>query len=142
LIYYYVGYSIGQVHLILQPYYPRRRGRSRGNILPASKPSEQLAYVQYFTYSHFTQQIKLGTATPLVNKALNMYEVKQSNARAGGVPKGDFIPLSSLWQPVQLVPKFTGAEADRSLNCDNVLEKSPAFYVNSFSNNQIYQTVH
>jgi hypothetical protein len=128
--------------LILQPYYPRGRGRSAGNILPASAPSEQLAYVQYFTYSHFTQQGRSETAIPLVNKALNMYEVKRSNVRAGGIPKGDCIPLSSLWQTVQLVPKFTGAEADRSLNCDNVLEKSPAFYVNSFSDNQIYQTVY
>jgi hypothetical protein len=115
--------------------------RSRGNILTIA-PQEHLAYVQYFTYSHFTPLGRSGTPTPLVNKALNMYEVKRSNPRVGGIPKGDIVPLSTLWQPIQLVPKFNGAEADRSLNCDNVLEKSASFYVNSFSDNQIYQTVY
>jgi hypothetical protein len=136
---YALGYSIGQVRLILQPYYPKKRGRSREII---TTPPEHLAYVQYFTYSHFTQPGRSETPTPLVHKALNMYEVKRSNPRAGGIPKGDIIPLSSFWQPIQLVPKFSGAEADRSLNCDNVLEKCTSFYVNSFSDNQIYQTVY
>jgi hypothetical protein len=127
--------------LILQPYYPPKIGRPKGT---AASPPEHLAYVQYFTYAHFDQQSRSRTPIPLVNKALNMYEVRRSNPRAGGTPKGDIVPLSSFWQPIQLIPKFNGAEADRSLNCDNVLpvEKSAAFYVNSFSDNQIYQTVY
>jgi hypothetical protein len=71
-----------------------------------------------------------------------MYEVRRSNPRTGGIPKGDIIPISSLWQPIQLVPKFNGASADRSLTCDNILNKCTAFYVNSFCDNQIYQTVY
>jgi hypothetical protein len=127
------------VCLIIQPYYPKSVGRPTG-IIHASAPPEHLAYVQYFNFSHVIQQG--DTLIPQVNKALNMYEVRRSNLRVGGIPKGDIIPLSLLWQPVQLVPKFNGAEADRSLTCDNVLEKCTAFYVNSFSDNQIYQTVY
>jgi hypothetical protein len=103
---------------------------------------EPLAYVQYFSYTHFTHPRQSQIPIPVVNTALNMYEVRRSNPRAGGIPKGDIIPLSSLWQPIQLVPKFNGAEADRSLTCDNILEKCSAFYVNSFHDNQIYQTVY
>jgi hypothetical protein len=132
-----LGYSIGQVRLILQPYYSPKKGSHTG-----ITPPEHLAYVQYFTYSNCTQQGTSRAPVPLVNKALNMYEVRRSNPRAGGIPKGDIIPLSSLWQPIQLVPKFNGAKADRSLTCDNVLEKCAAFYMNSFSDNQIYQTVY
>jgi hypothetical protein len=127
------------VRLILQPYHPKKIGRCREII---STPSEHLAYVQYFTYSHFSQQNQSEAPIPLVNKALNMYEVRRSNPRVCGLPKGDIIPLSSFWQPIQLVPKFNGAEADRLLTHDNVLERSTAFYVNSFSDNQVYQTVY
>jgi hypothetical protein len=127
------------VRLILQPYYLKKTGRPSETIPP---DPEHLAYVQYFMYAHFTQHGRSGTPIPLADKALNMYEVKRSNPRVGGVPKGDIVPLSSFWQPIQLVPKFHGAEADRSLNCNNVLEKSTSFYVNSFSDNQIYQTVY
>jgi hypothetical protein len=139
IIYHNLGYSIGQVRLILQPYFPKPIGRAIGTT-PGPAPPEHLAYVQYFTYSHVTQQS--GVSVPLVHTALNMYEVRRSNPRVGGIPKGDIIALSSLWQPIQLIPKFNGAEADRSLTCDNVLEKSAAFYINSFSDNQIYQTVY
>jgi hypothetical protein len=135
-----IGYSIGQVRLIIQPYYPRKRGRSRA--FKTIPNPEYLAYVQHFTYSHVTHEGWSGTPIPQVNQALNMYEVRRSNPPAGGVAKGDIIPLTSFWQPIQLIPKFTGAEADRSLDCNNVLEKSTAFYVNSFSDNQIYQTVY
>jgi hypothetical protein len=131
---YYVGYSVGQLRLILQPFYPSSKINSA--------PPEHLAYVQYFTYSHPTQRGPSGDHIPLANTALNMYEVRRSNSRMGGVPKGDIIPLSSLWQPIQLIPKFNKARADRFLTCDNVLEKCSAFYVNSFSDNQVYQTVY
>jgi hypothetical protein len=129
------------VRLIIQPYYPKKIGRSRA--LRTIPNPEHLAYVQYFTYSHFAHQGSLsGTPTPQVDQALNMYEVRRSNPRAGGVPKGDIVSLHSFWQPIQLIPKFVGAKADRSLSCDNVLEKSTTFYVNSFTDNHIYQTVY
>jgi hypothetical protein len=129
------------VRLILQPCYPKPIGRPTGTTLA---PSEHLAYVQYFTYAHVTQQGQSGSPTPLVDPALNMYEVRRSNRSScmGRVPKGDIIPLSSMWQPIQLIPKFNGGEADRSLTCDNVLDKCAAFYINSFSDNQVYQTVY
>jgi hypothetical protein len=129
------------VRLIIQPYYPKKVGKSRRIV---STPPIHLAYVQYFTYSHFTHQGRSKSVTPVphVDEALNMYEVRRSNPRVGGIPKGDIVPLSSFWQPIQLIPKFNGAEADRSLNCNNVLERSTVFYVNSFSDNQIYQTVY
>jgi hypothetical protein len=134
-----LGYSIGQVRLILQPYYSKTRGRPNG-ILPP--PPEHLTYIQHFSYSHFTQCDNSSVPVPVVNPALNMYEVRHSNPRVGGIPKGDIIPLSSVWQPVQLIPKFSGPEADKSLTCNNILEKCAAFYVNSFCDNQIYQTVY
>jgi hypothetical protein len=141
MVFYLLGYSIGQVRLIIQPHYPKKMGRKRETIFT---PPAHLAYVQHFTYSYFTQQgrSKSGTPLPQVNKALNMYEVRRSNPRTGGIPKGDIVPLSTFWQPIQLIPKFNGAEADRLLNCDNVLEKITSFYVNSFSDNQVYQTVY
>jgi hypothetical protein len=112
--YVFLGYSIGQLCLILQPFYPRPRGRPVGINTPSSclrlPELEPLAYVQYFSYSHPPHSRQSQISTPIVNTALNMYEVHRSNPRTGGIPKGDIIPISSLWQPIQLVPKFNGGE--------------------------------
>jgi hypothetical protein len=97
------GYS-SQLHLILQPFYVKPKSR-QGGISPP--PQESLAYVQHFSYSHLTLQRHSQTAIPVVNNALNMYEVHCSNPHAGGIPKGD-----------------------------------TTFYVNSFCDSQIYQTVY
>ena len=55
--------------------------------------------------------------------------------------KGDVIPLTDIWQVVHLIPKFDGP-ADRALTPENCLERARQFYLNPFSEDQVFQMVY
>lgn len=95
-----------------------------------------LAYVQYFKPVHSRNGI------PLADADLDMYKVQRHPPRANGTRKGDIIPLSDIWQAVELSPCIEGSEADRRLTCDNSLDLPKYWHINSFSDKHIFQTVY
>lgn len=68
-----------------------------------------------------------------------MYPVKRAT-RANGERMGDIIELSQVRQAVQLLPKM-GAKADRRLTCTNSLEACSEYYLNNFSDKEVYFSI-
>ena len=122
------GHALVQVCLIMQPAQP----------LSDLVTTDPVVYVHYFTPVTTVRHgsIQISVAEP----ALKMYCFKK-HLQSNKTVKGDIIPLSNIWQAVQLIPKFDGL-ADRTLNSENCLAKSKQFYLNTFSEDQVFQTVY
>lgn len=88
---------------------------------------KELAYVQYFSKPR-----------PEPEANILMYVV--SRPEPFGRRKGTIIPLDSISHFVQLVPKF-GKEACPQLTAENSMDIWHDYYVNSFADKQIYQSV-
>ena len=116
-----------------QSYSTNREARDYGLMLYNN------AYVQYFS-SCYNGRNEGGDIVPLVDENLEMY-VLQRQRRGDGALKGDIILLSDIWQSVQLTPAF-GAMANPSLTERNSLNLPRRWYLNSFMDKQVYQTVH
>jgi len=57
-----------------------------------------------------------------------------------GNRKGDIIPLESIARFVQLVPKF-GSHIDPAVRSNNSMDVCRHYYLNSFADKEIYQSV-
>ena len=61
--------------------------------------------------------------------------------RSDGVTcMGDVIPLTSIWEIVQLVPVF-GAKMDVRLNSNSSLDLADEFYLNNFANKNTFHAI-
>jgi hypothetical protein len=118
LIYIPQGYRVAQVRLFF-----------RLHLLETdvSLHKERFAHVQWFS-----------PPRRVAEKGTNMYVV--SRLETDGVREGDIIPMSSISRFVQLVPKF-GARAAPELTAYNSMDICRDYYVNSFGDKQIYQSV-
>ena len=89
----------------------------------AQGPSERLAYVEWF--SKFT--------TPASNHG--MHKLKRS--AQSGERVASIIPVSSIRRSAHLFPKF-GQVVPEDWTSENVLEKCSVFYLNPFSDRNMY----
>ena len=55
--------------------------------------------------------------------------------------KGSIIPLSDIWRPIELIPKF-GKRCPMNWTFNTSVELSEKFYVNCFGTRQTYQAVY
>ncbi|KAI6009474.1 hypothetical protein F5J12DRAFT_718989, partial [Pisolithus orientalis] len=53
---------------------------------------------------------------------------------------GDIIPLDSICQVIQIIPKF-GVKAPRGMTCDNCLDVECEFYINSFVDKETFHAI-
>jgi hypothetical protein len=67
-----------------------------------------------------------------------MYVLRRS-LRSDGSRFGYIIPLARIRIPAQLTPRF-GPQANPHLSPQNSLEFSTAFYLNNYSDKDIYDT--
>lgn len=77
-----------------------------------------------------------------------MYEVKKMASRSNGQPSGDIVPLSSIRQSCQLIPRFpTPASADslgflpENWNSEMILDNTSKFILNNWASKYAYQTL-
>lgn len=110
---YLIGYHVAQVCIIF--------------VLPEHylyhKP---LAYVEYFTA--FTTQWQYS----------DFYFVKWSIKGGSGRREARVVALRSIWCSCHLIPVF-GSATNPTWTADNVLEKCPSFYVNSYLDTDTFQ---
>jgi hypothetical protein len=113
------GYRVAQVRLLFRPY-----------LDDTSHPAHNrpLAYVQWFS-----------RPKPAAEKDICMYVVSRED-RPGRSRRGDVIDMTSIARFVQLIPKF-GSVASNHLTTENTMELCRDFWINSFADKEIYQSV-
>ncbi|KAH9911069.1 uncharacterized protein B0H18DRAFT_893607, partial [Fomitopsis serialis] len=97
-----------------------------------------LAYVEWYG--------KLGSTA---NPVHMMYDVNKLPLPSNGKPQGDVVPLSSIRQSCQLIPRFPGPSSSDSLKrsvpddwkSDTVLDCASKFVLNNWSSKYAYQTI-
>lgn len=93
----------------------------------SSLEGQRLAYVQWFS------ELKDQPENDIL-----MYQVSRQDR--GRSRKGEVIPMSSIARFVQLVPKF-GAEIMDQVSSTNSMDIVRDYYVNSFADKEVYQSV-
>jgi hypothetical protein len=78
-------------------------------------------------------------AEKVADPVTGMHIVKRA-LRVDGSRIGDIVPLSRLRVPVELIPRF-GKTADSRLTAQNSLEYTSEFYLNKYSDKQIFYSV-
>jgi len=118
-----------QMRIILRPIW--------GDKLPIGDLN--LAYAQRFDIIPQPLSSSLNaTPAPGRDPTTHMYILRRS-LRSDSSRLGDIVPLSRIRTPAQLTPRF-GPRADPHLSSQNSLEFSTAFYLNSYSEKEIYYT--
>ncbi|KAG2146426.1 uncharacterized protein EDB93DRAFT_1240884 [Suillus bovinus] len=106
----------------------------KGYTLPHYLKDSPLLYVQYF-------QI---TATPTEDASAGMYRVKRiyHQDRTGRIFRpGGIIPLTAVTCAVELIPMY-GSKMDRTINATNAMEICDEYYLNTFSDKEVFNTMH
>ena len=58
-----------------------------------------------------------------------------------GRRKGKIVPLTLIWRPIELIPVF-GRRCPTGWTSNTAVEEADDFYVNCFSDKDVYQTVY
>ncbi|KAG2113016.1 uncharacterized protein F5147DRAFT_744309 [Suillus discolor] len=106
----------------------------KGQTLPHYLKDSPLLYVQYF-------QI---TATPTEDASAGMYRVKRIYHQDGTgriFRPGSIIPLTAVTCAVELIPMY-GSKMDRMINATNAMEICDEYYLNTFSDKEVFNTMH
>ena len=90
------------------------------------------AYVQPFRIAPNAQ----GKVDPDIRLYRLVRELRSDRTR-----KGLVIPLTDIWRPVELVPRF-GNQCDKDWTCDTAVELSKEFYLNCFADKATYIEVY
>ena len=127
----YIPCSIILAHLVLTIGYRVAQVRTifKLHIRDTSHPAHKmpLAYVRWFSRHK-----------PTAEPGTLMYVV--SRERAGGVCRGEVIPLSRIQRFVHLVPRFGPVTSDL-LTTNNSMDICREYWVNSFADKEIYQAI-
>ena len=90
------------------------------------------AYVQPFRI--------LPSAKNLADSDSKMYRLVR-DLRSDRSRKGLIVPLTTIWRPVELIPKF-GNMCNKDWTCDTAVEHSKEFYLNCFADKSTYIEVY
>ncbi|KAG1908771.1 uncharacterized protein F5891DRAFT_937599 [Suillus fuscotomentosus] len=122
-----LGYLIVQVKAIIQP------------ITEAPHINQPFLYVKFFNFSHSSfatiNDICFITPAPVTN----MFSV-QRHVQSNQDLSGDIVPLSSVCQVIELIPKFSQA-VPPSMNCNNSWQLARKFYANNFADKDTFHAI-
>ncbi|KAF9222828.1 hypothetical protein BS17DRAFT_836007 [Gyrodon lividus] len=118
-------YLVAQVKAILQPV-----------TAPLQPP---LLYVEFFNFSNAHFVVVNGVRIIIPTPKIDIFLVHHC-LRSNKLPLGDIIPMDSVCQVVQLIPKF-GAAALLEMTCDNCLDIARQFYINSFADKETFHAI-
>ena len=107
-----------------------------------SRPSEVLAYVQPFNAAPGTlgDETADGKKTQKTDEDINMFRISRS-LRNDGTRRGLIVRLVDIWRPVDVVPKF-GSRCPSEWTMYSAVELAKEFYVNCFSDKEVYKSVY
>ena len=125
LISFQSGYRVAQVRVVFQ--IPSSSIQHIFEDAEASRLPKHLAYVEWFTPF---------SARPNANHL--MYRVSRS--RRNGQQVASIIPVGSIYRSIHLLPRF-GPIAPREWSTFSVLEQCSNFYVNPFSDRDMFMTI-
>lgn len=121
---------MAQIRLIFRPVYVDDR-----------RPTDYLAYVQPFNPATGTICTQLdGSRAQVPVDHVEMYKIVRST-RADGSRRGLIIRLTDIWRPVEVVPVF-GKQCPPEWKANNSVELAKEFYVNNFSDKEIFQNIY
>ena len=103
------------------------------NFTNDSTPRTPYVYVEPLKHSPKSK----GMADPDVN----MFRFVRTYPRGGNTRRGLIAPLSRVWRPVELIPKFN-KECDKAWTCDSAVELATEFFLNCFSDKPTYMEVY
>lgn len=122
-----LGYAVVQVKFIFQP------------ITEAPYLNQPSLYVEFFNFSHSLfntfDDVRIVTPAPVTDMFLVHRRVRSNNTALG-----DIVPLESVRQVIQLIPKF-GQQVSASMNCDNILQLGREYYVNNFADKETFHAI-
>ena len=90
------------------------------------------AYIQPFKTT--------ASAKNMADSDIKMYKLVR-DLRGDHTRKGLIVPLTSIWRPVELIPKF-GKTCNKDWTCDTAVESSKEFYLNCFADKSTYIEVY
>ncbi len=124
------GHFLGQIRLIF-----------RSKPLSKMESPSILLYVECFKPAPGTYRPQRdGTRAFVPDDNIEMYRVIRA-LNSNGTRKGVIISLQDVWRPVELIPVFEKA-CPLDWTCDNSLELATQFYLNCFSDKDIYKSVY
>ena len=93
------------------------------------------------TFFAYIQPFKLApTAKGTTDPGIHMYRVVR-DFRRNMTRKGLIVPLSHIWRPVELIPRF-GSKCNVDWTCDTAVEYAREFYLNCFADKPSYIEVY
>lgn len=115
-----------------------RLGRAGGD----SRLEDLLVYLQPFKAAQGTVVYPgRGQArTQVTEDNIEMFRVTRKTLPNGSRP-GIVVKLTDIWRYIELVPKF-GKACNVEWNAQNTYELATEFYINSFADREIYQSVY
>lgn len=124
-----VGHFVAQVRLIFRP------------VIDGRRDTPILLYVQPFKpVRSCIKCLPRGRKVQIPAKYINMFKVERS-LKSGGGRTGKIVPLTDVWQAVQLVP-LSGKKCPEEWTCDSAVELAKQYFVNCFHCKQTYQSVY
>jgi len=121
------GYLIVQVKAIIQP------------VTETPHLNQPFLYAKFFNFSQssFSTIDDIHFVTPV--PVTNMFSVHRC-VRSNCNPLGDIVPLSSVHQVIELIPKF-GQEVPLTMNYNNSRQLVREFYVNNFADKETFHAI-
>ena len=99
---------------------------------PGQNCNNHYAYVQPFRI--------IPIAKSMIDPDTKMYKLVR-DLRSDHTRKGLIVPLTSIWRPVELIPKF-GKRCNKDWTCDTAVEHAKEFYLNCFADKPTYIEVY
>ena len=102
----------------------------RFTTLNSNAPQEHLVYVEWFrTIRHEPDSIS------------RLYEVRKQHESGNAEIVGEVVPLSTIRQSIQLIPKF-GERVNREWKSETVFDQCDECYINNYGSLHTYQSVY
>ncbi|KAG1816283.1 hypothetical protein EV424DRAFT_1325000, partial [Suillus variegatus] len=101
--------------------------------------NQPFLYVKYFNFSQSSVE-NIGDLCVVAPASVTDMFLVHRHLRLNQAPLGDIVPLDSVRQVIQLVPKF-GAQIPPTMDCNNSLHLAHEFYVNNFADKETFHAI-
>lgn len=108
--------------------------------------TEPMLYVEYFKPASSRSLGKQtdGSLEHVPEDNVEMYLVTRAYVQRmkRKVRMNAIIPITDVWRPIQLIPKFPKTGCPNNWTADNSMDLCDTFYLNLFDTKQTYQAVY